>query len=219
MTDDEIQAEIDDANEEAHKAAQEEFTRATGAELQKQCHRLTAETARRYARLMKGQSPQAFGEYDRDEIARILNADVVLFYFGYELDMSTDSDTVEDWQDGASDTGWDTEAEEAWDRLAFVEAFEKYLYTAAAFAKSIDAVHAMRLYLRAWGIVHEARERRKARFRLDSDEALRVVNLERVATDRLWVDVEAAKLPNFKPRRTFRLKGKSKPAKTRQRKG
>jgi len=219
MTDDEIQAEIDDANDEAQKAAQEEFTRETGAELQEQCHRLTEETARRYARIMKGLSPQAFGEYDRDEIARIFNADVVIYFDGYELDMSSDPETVEDWQDGAIETSWDTEAEEAWDRLAFVEAFEKYLYTAAAFAKSIGAVHAMRLYLRAWGIVHEARERRKARFRLDPDEALRVVNLERVATDRLWVDVEAAKLPNFKPRRTFRLKGRSKPAKTRKRKG
>ena len=219
MTDDEIQAEIDDATDEAQKAAQDEFTRATGAELQKQCHRLTSETAKRYARIMKGLSPQAFGEYDRDEIARILNADVVLFYFGYELDMSTDPDTVEDWQDGAMDASYDVEAEEAWDRLAFVEAFEKYLYTAAAFAKSIGAVHAMRLYLRAWGIVHEVRESRKARFRLDPDEALRVVNLERVATDRLWVDVEAAKLPNFKPRRTFRANGRSKPARPHKRKG
>ena len=214
MTDDEIQARIDDANDEARKIAQDEFTCATGAELQKQCHRLTAETANRYARIMKGQSPQAFGEYDRDDIARILNANVIIFYFGYELNMSADPDTVEDWQDGTNDAGYDTEAEEAWDRLAFVEAFEKYLYTAAAFAKSIGGVHAMRHYLRAWGIVHEARERLKVRFRLDPAEALRVVNLERVATDRLWVDVEAAKLPDF--RRTFGLKGRSQPAKTRK---
>ena len=30
------------------------------------------------------------------------------------------------------------------------------------------------------------------------------MNLERVATDRLWVDVEAMKLPAFRPRKAAR---------------
>ena len=218
MTDDEIQAKIDDANDEARKIAQDEFTCATGAELQKQCHRLTAETANRYARIMKGQSPQAFGEYDRDDIARILNANVIIFYFGYELNMSADPDTVEDWQDGTNDAGYDTEAEEAWDRLAFVEAFEKYLYTAAAFAKSIGATHAMHLYLRAWGLVRETYEQ-GARLTLTPEESIHAVNLEKAASSRLWLDLEAAKLPPFKPRKPKPSKKPAKTAKKRNRKG
>ena len=218
MTEDEIQRGIDFANYIAEEEAQDDYTRQTGKELLKCCHRLTEETSERYALVMQGKSPLAFGEYDRDDIARVLNADVVLYCDGYELNLSddVDFDKITDWQDGALETDWDTEAEESRDRLAFVEAFEKYLHTAAAFAKSIGALHAMRLYLKAWGIVKENRERRKYRFRLDADAALRVVNLERVASERLWLDVEAAKLPAFKPRRAKPRGGAKSFAKTRK---
>ena len=204
MTIEEIQNEIDAANDEAFLEAQEEFTRKTGAELREQCHRLVEATAERYALIMKGESPRAFGAYDRDEIARILNADLAISYDGYDLNMSPDPSSITDWQDCAIETTLECEAEEGWDRAKFIEAYEKYLYTAAAFAKSIGASHAMRLYLRAWGLVGKACPHCGYRVRLFANEALHVVNLERVATERLWVEVEAAKLPAFKPKRPAR---------------
>ena len=201
MTEEDIQSEIDAANDEAREAAQEEYTRKTGKELRAQCRRLTEETAARYDLVMRGESPRAFGEYDRDEIARILNADVVLVFDGYDIDMSPTVETSDDWLAGAIETTWVFDADEAADRLAFIEAYEKYLYTAAAFAKSIGAAHAMRLYLRAWGLVDAAAAQGGRGFRVGAAESLRAVNLERVATERLWVEVEAAKLPKFTPRR------------------
>lgn len=219
MTEEEIQSEIDYENEEAQKDAQEEYTRKTGKELRAQCHRMTSETAKRYALIMKGESPLAFGEFDRDVVARILNTEPGIYYDGYELDTSVDLSKIKYWKEGVSDVSCDCEAEESWDRWGFIEAYRKYMYTAAAFAKAIGAVHAMRLYLRACGIVDRQIKREDIRAWYSAEEALHVVNLERVATERLWVDVEAAKLPKFKPQRKNAPRGKSKSAKPRKGKG
>ena len=153
MTEEEIQSEIDYENKEAQNDAQEEYTRKTGNELRAQCHRLTDETAKRYALIMKGESPLAFGEFDRDVVARILNTDPNIYYDGYELDTSVDLGKIRYWKEGAASVSCDCESEESWDRWGFIEAYRKYMYTAAAFAKAIGADHAMRLYLRACGIV------------------------------------------------------------------
>ena len=203
MTKQEILNAIEEANEKLHKVAQERYTRKVGAELRANCRRLAEETAMRYALIMNGEAPRAFGAYDRDEVARILNANIVIAYDGYCLRMPLDIDHIERWEDGAEETSWSVDAEEKWDRGAFIAAYEKYLHTAAAFAKSIGSTHAMRLYLRAWGLVRKTGTQCN-RFVLAADEALRTVNLERVATDRLWVDVEAMKLPAFRPRKASR---------------
>ena len=218
MTEKEIQREIDNANDTARMRAVKEFTRRTGKKLQEQCRRLAEEYTKRYTRILKGESPRAFGECNRDEIARILHTDVVVSFDGYDLDTSPHSGKADNWKRVAVATHWDCDACEAWDRLAFVEAYEKFLYTAAFFSKSIGAEHAMRLYLRAWGMVSEARAQDGHRARLSADDAVRTVNLERVATERLWVEMEAAKLPKFMPRKA-KARVKAKPAKTRKRKG
>ena len=219
MTEDDVQCEITCENSDAYNHAQDEYTRKTGKELRAQCHRLTDETAKRYALIMKGKAPFAFGEFDRDVVARILNTDVYVNYDGYEFDTSVDLGTIECWQDAAVDVSYTFMAEETWDRWGFIEAYRKYMYTAAAFAKSIGADHAMRLYLRACGIMDRVIEHDRAHAWYSAEEALHVVNLERVATERLWVDVEAAKLPKFKPQRKNAPRGKSKSAKPRKGKG
>lgn len=218
MTKEEVQREIDYENEEARKDAQEKYTRKTGEELLAQCHRLTDETAKRYARIMKGEAPLEFGRFDREVVARILNTCPSIYYDGYELDPSVDLSKIRFWREGAASVSCDCEAEEFWDRWGFIEAYRKYLYTAAAFAKSIGAGHAMRLYLRAYGIL-DSRVNWAEYDGYSAEDALHVVNLERVATERLWVEVEAAKLPKFKPQRENASRGKSKSAKPRKGKG
>lgn len=219
MTVEEIQREIDYENEEAKAAAQAEFTLKTGEELRAQCHRLTEEVAQRYAAVMKGESPRAFGGYDRDEIARILNTDTYIYYNGYEIDTSLEPKSIDYWESGTIGVSLSCEAEEAWDRYVFIEAYSKFLHTAAAFAKSTGALHAMRLYLRAWGVVNIAFDPTPYDRELSADEALRIVNLERVATERLWVEVEAAKLPKFTPKREPKKHGKPKSSKSRRGRG
>ena len=200
MTYEEIQDRIDEENDERREEAQKTFTSETGAELQTRCRELTVETANRYDDIMKGDAPQAFGAYDCDDIARILNTKATFDFDGFDLDMTPRTYEVDDWMDGAIETTLTAEADEAWDRSAFVGAYEKYLYTAAAFAKSMGATHAMRLYLRSWGIVRKT-QGPCYRYSLDADDSLRAVNLERIASSKLWIEVEAAKLPKFKPQK------------------
>ena len=90
MTEDDVQCEITCENSDAYNHAQDEYTRKTGKELRAQCHRMTSETAKCYALIMKGESPLAFGEFDRDVVARILNTEPGIYYDGYELDTSVD---------------------------------------------------------------------------------------------------------------------------------
>ena len=200
MTYEEIKEAIELENARLIHDAAAEFTRKTGAEMQKRCSELTQETAARYAQIMRGEAPLEFGAYDSDDIARILATDTIIVCTGYRFDKAADIAKAKYWTDAAVETSFYFGADESWDRAAFVDAYEKYLYTAAAFAKSIGADHAMRLYLRAWGLVHGALVGQN-HDKLDADSALRVVRLERIATSRLWVDVEAARLPAFKPQR------------------
>ena len=209
MTDEQVQDSIDIVNSRLQKAEQEEFTREKGEELKTRCHELTREVAKRYDSIILGEAPCAFGEYDRDDIARILNTDMTIEYLGYDLDMTPGKEVGDDWREGAIESLRIFAPEEAWDRSAFIGAFDKYLYTAAAFAKSIGALHAMRLYLRAWGIVHDVYVDGDVCLALSPEEALRAVRLERIASSRLWLDVEAAKLPKFKPQKPSVTLGKA----------
>ena len=218
MTDEEVQEKIDEENESLFRDAQEQYTAESGAELKSRCHELTRETARRYEQVMAGRAPDAFGEYDRDDIARILNTDMSIEYTCYALDMSPGKEVGDDWRDGAIEVEESFRPDEDWDRTAFIEAFEKYLYTAAAFAKSIGATIAMRFYLRAWGLVNSTKIGFE-RLKLDPDESLRVVQFERAAGLNLWIDVEAAKLPRFKPRKTKSASPAGKASKKRKGKG
>ena len=77
----------------------------------------------------------------------------------------------------------------------------------------------MRLYLRAWDIVRKVREQEGMAMNLIAKEALCTVNLERAATEWLWVDYEASRLPKFTPLRKAKKHGKSKSAKTRKERG
>ena len=218
MTQDQVFVSINLMNNKLRQVEQEEYTRKIGAELKTLCHELTRETAKRYESIMNGEAPRAFGEYDRDDIARILNTDTTVQFVGYSLKIPPDKE-VDDWKDGATESLQMFSPDEAWDKDMFVEAFEKYLYTAAAFAKSIGAVHAMRLYLRAWGIVHDTHTSGYERLSLSPEEALRTVRLERIARSRLWLDVEAAKLPKFSPRKKPSIAPVGKTSRKRKGKG
>jgi hypothetical protein len=218
MTIEEAEEFINEENEDRIDEAKERFARATGGNLEENCKRLTEETAIRFELVMNGLAPTAFGAYDRDDIARILNTDTVISFDGYKLEVESGTKEVEDWRDAAAETTWYFEAVETHDRRQFIDAYENYLHMAAAFAKSIGATHAMHLYLRAWGLVRETYEQ-GARLTLTPEESIHAVNLEKAASSRLWLDLEAAKLPPFKPRKPKPSKKPAKTAKKRNRKG
>ena len=203
----EIEAGIDQANEENRRVAQKEFTRETGAELAINCNWLLGETNERMAIVERAGVPMEFGAMDRDSIARVLNADMSLSYDGYTTAYAEYDGAAKggDWRDYAEETPLETVADEACERNAFIDRYEQYLYLAASYAKSLGATAAMRLYLMAWRTV-KLTASVYTRQILTPDEALRAVNCEMRATRLLIIEAEAARLPPFKPKRSAKTR-------------
>ena len=163
-----------------------------------------------------GKAPDGhLGSYTRDELARILATRTFLSYDTLSLDEKkaeeADSEThFEDVSTESSTKEWTPEFGQ-WRKV--VAALDEYLYSAAVFAKSVNAAStAARLYLRAWRIVRRILKRCGGYSYATQEEALAIVRLERVAADRLWVDAQFAALPPFKkakqPRPAKAKKGK-----------
>lgn len=202
MTLEEIKKKIREANDLAMNEALEKRRREIGDDMSDWCERLSLESGFLTRQILDGEQPLELGAYDRDEIARILNTDAIVVFDGYELDVPDGEDVseVDDWRKCASVARFRTESADAAIRRRFMTEFMKYLHTGAAVAKSIGALDAMRLYLTAWVIVDRATL--CFEMGIESENALRVVNLERVACERLSVGLAAAKLPKIKFKRS-----------------
>ena len=198
MTEEEILKKIAEKNDESRDLALMAYSLHEGEDVKRWCCQLAEETADNYNLVLSGEAPKPFGPFSCDEIARTLARDMHISFKFYSLEKAPGTKNFS-WRAHVVETTVEIEAEEAWERMVFIAAYEKYLYTAAAFAKSLGAVSAMRLYLRAWGLVCKTRAP-YTRLTLAPADALRVVDLERTASARLWIDVEAARLPPFKPR-------------------
>lgn len=189
------------ATEVNRKKAQAEFTEQAGKEIADNCDYLLFETRQRQRLIDIGEAPRPFGAFDRDMIARILTCETEIIYTYYVYVEDGDDDEVID-DPGNAPVGCSegpNPAEEAKIRGEFIEAYVKYLYDCAVRAKNVGAESAMRMYLRAWKIVSGpgllgAMGGDK---RLRGSDAIKAVNLEAVADERLWVAVEAAKLPEY----------------------
>lgn len=194
VTADEVRFWVDELDGEALRVAQEEFTRKVGAEMEENCLRLLKEVEKRRRSMCGGERPLPFGAFDRDEIERVLAADMDLGYDGYEIDFDADLEKCTDCNDAIFRSMKTVPSEEAWMRFEFVLEYGRYLETAAIYAKSIGAVPAMRLYLRAFLIL----EPLDSGDRLPPEKAKRVSAFERIATEMLLVDHLGSKLPPFK---------------------
>ena len=199
----EWEALAENLNARSIAAAQEEFTRNGGQDLADDCEYLLHELKIRRRLLDSGDEPLAFGAFDRDMIARVLACEAEVSYTDYSfMGEDGDEDEVIDISDdipiGLAETT--CPAKEAKIRGEFIEAYTKYLYDSAAFAKSLGAESAMRLYLKAWKLVHgpgiDGSTGSEKRF--SGANAIKAVNLEAVAADKLWLAVAAKKLPAFK---------------------
>lgn len=199
MTNEEAEEAVFCHNAAMLHVAQEAYTENDGRELRSKCDYLAECVRERYRKLMRGEPPAAFRPFDRDEIARLLNADMTITYNAICIKGDESVASAETIDDCTYDTVNTDLVREYRYRSAFFDQYAKYLRTGAVVAKSVGCVHAMRLYLRAWKKVSDASESDYCGFRLSAEDAMSVVNLERIATDRLCIDIEAAKLPDFKP--------------------
>ncbi len=198
MTIDEIQDQIDEANQASLDDAADAFQEKVGRDLTEECVRLLGEIKLRTDTIRRAEAPIEFGEFDQDAIARILAAETTISYDGYDLDPEAKAEDCKDWTDAAFETTWVTQSDATVDRNRFIREYEKYLYAAATFAKSLGSIGAVRLYLSAWRIL-QGTATRFSRLRLSPEDALSVIKSERAATRALWLDAQAAKLPKFRP--------------------
>ena len=180
------------------RRAQEEYTKRVGASLKSDCEYLLRETRYRVELLRSGEGPEMFGEFDRDTMARIFNDTIDASYTEYECPEDLPAGPLTREEAAIEECAMCLIPEEAEARAEFIEGFQDYLYFAAAYAKAIGSVRAMRMYLLAWGIFREyGRWQEDLRtLTLSPDDALKAVAYEKIATQKLWVDAMARKLPS-----------------------
>jgi len=205
MTEEEIariEDETEDYNLKQMKAAREKFNKGPVPKLKWTMNHLLERLLECIAVVKSGAAPDGqLGSYMRDELARVLSTRAYLSCEGLSLDenaaMEAESGTsLEDVTYDCVLLSWTSEFG-LWRKV--VTALSEYLYEAAVFAKSVNAAStAARLYLRAWRIVRQIDDRNAGYSCASQDEALAITRLERVASERLWVDAQFVALPPFK---------------------
>ena len=206
VTEDEVERLAEELDCNSLCKAQALFTKIFGAEVEQNCTRLMEEVAKCYLAINNGERPRKFGAFDRDEIERILTYDLNFTYKNYEVADGADFANSDFPEQCITMDDMLMPSEEAWTRYKLVVALKKYLETAAAFAKSIGAIPASRLYMRAFLIL----EPMYYGSNLSPEDVHRFAMFEKIATEMLIVDYLAYKLPPFKPREVTPVK---KPAK------
>ena len=204
MTEEEVEkasAKLEAENAKKEAKALEKFGKGPVPKLDWMMDRLIEEMLSRIATIRSGAAPEAIGSYTRDELARILSTRTYCeygmqrFMRDFALKSSADANPAY-YSQSAVARCW-TPQFGHWRQL--VTALVEYLHEAAIFAKHVNpASTAARLYLRAWRIANTVYTRDEGYSQATPSEALSMVGLERVATERLWVDVEFAALPPFK---------------------
>ena len=216
MTEDEIEFredQISDYNNEQEKEARAKFNKGPVPKLKWVMERLLDCLIGCIAAVKSGKAPDGqLGDYMSDELARIIATQTFLSYGGLSLDENAAKEAgpntcFEDVSNSCTFFSWTQEFGQ-WRKI--FTALGEYLYAAAVFAKSVNASStAARLYLRAWRIVQRIEKRGCGYSKATPEEALAIVRLERVASERLWVDAQFAALPPFKKAKKSRS-GKAK---------
>ncbi|MCR5752896.1 MAG: hypothetical protein K6G91_13150 [Kiritimatiellae bacterium] len=197
-----IEEEIEEYNNEREKEAREKFSRGPVPKLNWIMERLLDRLLGCIAAVKSGAAPDGhLGPYMRDELARVLATCTALSYQGVTLDEEQAMDVAsytsfDDLSTDCAFLSWTPELG-LWRKV--VTALSEYLHEAAVLAKSVnEASTAARLYLRAWRIVRHVVDRDDGYGCASQDEALAITRLERVASERLWIDAQFAALPPFK---------------------
>ena len=208
-----IETEIEDYNTEQEEKALAKFKKGPIPKMKWRMEQILECLLGCIVAVKSGKAPEGqLGDYMSDELARILATATFLEYEGLSLDENAaiEADTGTSYEDVSNDCcvlSWTPEFGQ-WRKL--VTALDEYLYAAAVFAKSVNAAStAARLYLRAWRIVKRIEKRSDGYSNANQDEALAIVRLERVASERLWVDAQFAALPPFRKAKNPRS-GKAK---------
>ena len=204
-----IEKELENKARKAEEAALKAFAKGPVAELEWTMNDLTEHLLERIVTIRSGEAPEAFGGFSLDTLARTLATKTYCTFrtlrvskeLALQLPAGTDFSRFTFTTTGFC---W-TPQFGLWRKM--VTALMEYLHEAAIFAKHVNpSSTAARLYLRALMIARRLYARNSGYSEATKDEALSIINLEKVAADRLWVDAQFAALPKYK-----KAKGAKKP--------
>ena len=217
---DRIEGEIYNYNDNCEQQALLEFNVGPVPKLKWTMQYLLDKILGRIAVVRSGTVPDELGSYTYDELARMLATKTFLEYTGlsFEPALAEDADSDVSFEEVSSECAcmaWTPEFG-IWRQL--LTAMGEYMREAAIFAKSVNpSSTAARLYLRALRIIQRIEKRDDGYTCATKDEAIAIIRLERVASERLWVDAQFAALPPFRKRKeTVRRTGAAKAKKSKK---
>lgn len=214
MTRDEIESILAAETQDSMNAAFEEFSNECGQDIRRGHDFFVPEFNRRLDCIIKGEAPGDLGPYDRDELARFLTTAPYVEYIAYELPKGMDDAAIAAVKNPlavAEESPFTAKANEFDLWIDTLHAIAEYLVYGAGRAYRLGATRTMRLFLAALRIAESvlpqplpffgdnlARRQRKAFFaqHIAPDDAKRLVALEKVATEQLWIDFAAHDLKN-----------------------
>jgi len=192
--------ECQDFNEEAEREAVEEFEESETAKyFQENASYVTGLVLKRLEEAKNGALTFPLRPYDAETIARLLSACTEAPYDAKDFDENlSDEETIEAWESNdLVNDGFPTSAETpaTQKQSDLREALKEYATAAATYAKHIGSAS-----LLEWAEMIDILDNRKRWLfsQLSQDKALRVIELEKTAANRLRLDKIAAELPPFK---------------------
>lgn len=215
-----IKEKISRHNEKAQRVARAEFDEGPVPKMQWTMKFMLEKFLGRIAAVRSGTVPDELGSYTGDELARVLATRTYLVFPGLCIDKANaeNADSGVSYEEVSFECSCATWTPQfgIWRQL--YTALCEYMREAAIFAKSVNpSSTAARLYLRALRILQRVKGRGLDDYCYASkDEAIAIVRLECVATERLWVDAQFAALPPFKKRKTVRRKDAAKAKKSKK---
>ena len=217
---DHLEGKIYEYNEDCKQEALSDFNDGPVPKMKWTMQFLLDKILGRIEVVRSGTVPDEFGSYTYDELARVLATKTFLEYTSLDLDEDKAADAAPDvsfeevsYENSYAD--WTPEFG-LWRKL--LTALGEYMREAAIFAKSVNpSSTAARLYLRALRIIQRIEKRNEGYTCATKDEAIAIIRLEHVASERLWVDAQFAALPPFRKRKeTVRRKGAAKAKKSKK---
>jgi hypothetical protein len=208
-----LAVEVNKSNDAARKAAHREFDKGPVPKQATEILCLVDLVRKRLMDVLEGRAPdEEIGPFTRDSLARTLNLKTYVTFEGrcFMRQGSAAGGKGDETPQVIECTYHDTtDVYRLWRELVF--ALANYLKSAAVLAKHVCPTSpAGRLFLKAWRIVARLQSSEDSTLvHATPDEALSVVNLERVASERLWTDIAFAELPPFrKPQRPAKPQAK-----------
>lgn len=205
--------EVDDYNRKEEANALADFYAGPVPEIMRSASRARDHMLRNIELVEQGKAPQSLADFNREDMVEMLHAQTYVEYQGSWIAAEKGPEEFDsrveylkyciEKQKEEAEGSWTitSKPDEYKSWLALLRDFKRYLHSAAALAKAIGSSSA-RLYLRAWKIIEDSwNSYLELQLELSEEEAQTVMRLERVAAERLQIDLLYAELKPYDPQK------------------